>query len=495
MEFRYTVVQVKNTYWADQVHSETLTLTSDSEAEAEPEGEAEPEAEKHADYEGCFSSKGCFGDSTDCVEKGDCKVLMTWDPLDDDAGFEFSLHGPATSDGQYLAFGLSDDDKMADDLVFACLGNDVDVAWNKPGRENVNGVTGVEVNSKKVVNEDGVKTCTFRVGKELNARVPGESSDRKFDLDAPNYHVLVARGSFSGDELQIHTSRAATGDKVDLTKTQKAEAKGDELIRAHGILMVLAWLTSASTGMFFARYMKETFRGRKIAGKDVWFPIHQLCMGSTVLLTVLGFILVSAEQGFLPYTPEQVKKNAHPVLGFVTMLLALIQPFMAAFRCHPGTPKRPVFDWAHWFVGNSAWILAIVTVFLAGELDAAGFIPTKDWYIRIGIFVLVHVLFHLIMTAQRFWAMSKNTVSSDEHEMAGKGINGSMMMGGFKEGSGDLKGSLFRKIMAFIYVLFVVVYGIHVCVLIGIGKPGRGYWTVEGEYGEAEGEAEAEAEN
>jgi hypothetical protein len=27
------------------------------------------------------------------------------------------------------------------------------------------------------------------------------------------------------------------------------------------------------------------------------------------------------------------------------------------YRPHPGTKYRPIFNWAHWFVGNSAFIL------------------------------------------------------------------------------------------------------------------------------------------
>ena len=50
------------------------------------------------------------------------------------------------------------------------------------------------------------------------------------------------------------------------------------------------------------------------------------------------------------------------VLGCITTGLCFIQPFMALLRCHPGTPKRPIFNWLHWFVGNAAHIIGIVAI-------------------------------------------------------------------------------------------------------------------------------------
>jgi hypothetical protein len=38
-------------------------------------------------------------------------------------------------------------------------------------------------------------------------------------------------------------------------------------------------------------------------------------------------------------------------------VLVLIWICCLYFRPHPGTKYRPIFNWAHWFVGNSAYIL------------------------------------------------------------------------------------------------------------------------------------------
>jgi hypothetical protein len=44
---------------------------------------------------------------------------------------------------------------------------------------------------------------------------------------------------------------------------------------------------------------------------------------------------------------------------------AFFQPFIALFRCKPTSPYRFIYNYLHGFVGFSALILSIVTLFLA----------------------------------------------------------------------------------------------------------------------------------
>lgn len=78
-------------------------------------------------------------------------------------------------------------------------------------------------------------------------------------------------------------------------------------------------------------------------------------MTVTWCLTILAFIIIFAELG--GWTSVPTGSNPHALIGLFTTLLAFIQPIMAYFRPHPGTPKRYIFNWAHWFVGNAAHIL------------------------------------------------------------------------------------------------------------------------------------------
>ena len=72
---------------------------------------------------------------------------------------------------------------------------------------------------------------------------------------------------------------------------------------------------------------------------------------------------------------------------------------MAYFRPHPDTSKRWVFNWLHWFVGNSAYVLAICSIFLAVELPSAE-LKGKFIDVMLIIYIAVHVIVHLILTFQ-----------------------------------------------------------------------------------------------
>lgn len=74
----------------------------------------------------------------------------------------------------------------------------------------------------------------------------------------------------------------------------------------------------------------------------------------TWLLTIVGAILIFYEVGGWVQGPSQT----HALVGVVTTVLCFIQPIAAALRPHPGSSKRPLFNWLHWLVGNVAHICA-----------------------------------------------------------------------------------------------------------------------------------------
>ena len=74
--------------------------------------------------------------------------------------------------------------------------------------------------------------------------------------------------------------------------------------------------------------------------------------------------------------------------------LCFIQPFMAMFRCAPTHPRRSVFNWLHWFVGNAAQTLGITAIFFG--LDLYG-MPKWTWWVMI-VFVAFHCLAHIIFS-------------------------------------------------------------------------------------------------
>ena len=113
----------------------------------------------HPVYRGCDVNKTCFGLPDSCDERGDCEVLATWRQADTDTRTQLELY---TSLGKgdrwglelqqknclrtltknsmfvschsYAAMALSQDAKMGDDLVVACIsskgGVRAKLSWN-----------------------------------------------------------------------------------------------------------------------------------------------------------------------------------------------------------------------------------------------------------------------------------------------------------------------------------------------------------------------------
>lgn len=73
----------------------------------------------------------------------------------------------------------------------------------------------------------------------------------------------------------------------------------------------------------------------------------------TWLLTLAAFILI-----FVELKDWSNESNPHAILGTVVTILCFLQPIGAYFRPHPGTTKRPIFNWLHWLGGNTAHIVA-----------------------------------------------------------------------------------------------------------------------------------------
>lgn len=78
-----------------------------------------------------------------------------------------------------------------------------------------------------------------------------------------------------------------------------------------------------------------------------------MLMVLTWALTTTGFVLI-----FVELKAWSAARNPHAILGVITTAICFIQPIGAYFRPHPGTSKRPVFNWIHWLGGNVAHILA-----------------------------------------------------------------------------------------------------------------------------------------
>ncbi|XP_043793259.1 putative ferric-chelate reductase 1 homolog isoform X1 [Apis laboriosa] len=399
--FKSTIAQDYSTYWVgvespqvnvrkrsiDVLTSSTsiTTLRTTTPPYYSPTVDYEPTNTEDPFYTGCGSTKNCFGTPSGCIEEKNCIAAVT--VLVHGERYLFELQA---RDSKYVAVGLSDDSKMGDDSVVECVNEEGEIglymSWNS-GKSNIRqpmqeGAVGLEASSIK----DDVISCKF--WREKMTVVQG----REYDLVNTPYNLLVASGkSLKTNGIGYHdTARDATGGAKLLSDVGDFTTASNILIRVHGALMLASWIGTASIGMLLARYYRQTWVSSQLCGKDHWFAWHRFFMILTWSMTIAAFVIIFVELG------EWSSETIHASLGLATTILVFIQPFMAAARPHPGAPRRSLFNWVHWFVGNAAHICSIIAMFFAVRVNKAKLPEWIDWILA--AYVVFHILTHLILT-------------------------------------------------------------------------------------------------
>ncbi|CAF1476820.1 unnamed protein product [Rotaria sordida] len=139
-------------------------------------------------------------------------------------------------------------------------------------------------------------------------------------------------------------------------------------MQAHAMSMILSFIIFGSTGIFIARYGRSLRIGssRQLLGKAVWFQIHRFLLSISTLLTLLGFffILVKARGEWVNPELYGLRLFVHSILGGIIICCAMIQIWLALYRCNPHSRFRFIFDWTHRITGLLAFSLSIPTIFL-----------------------------------------------------------------------------------------------------------------------------------
>lgn len=444
----------------------TTTTTTTLRPVAAPEVSIQAIPKSNKIFEDCGKSKSCFGMPVGCLDTDsavECKAVVSYELSGDQ--WLFKMIGK--SDG-YISVGLSTDDKMGDDLTTSCYYNQnngevgVQTGYNRE-RSNIAlhppklGIT--NFNGRY---EDGFIECDFKRPQTIEI---AEDGGKTFNLQKDPFIILLAEGGFREGSILKHRSKDSSSEPQALGIVTNLSSKSKILLKLHGAFMIGSWIFAGSLGILLARYFKQTWTGSKCCKLDQWFVFHRILMVTTWLLTMAGFIIIFVELG-LQWTKIPIEENPHAVLGCITTGLCFIQPFMALMRCHPGTPRRPIFNWLHWFVGNSAHILGIVAIFFAVDLEKAK-LPKETDYLLIA-FVAFHFLMHLTLSLMM-------CISDRQRKMRGKynpnqhgGNNGYPMhqMGyasprginshpypDYEELKGDSPGSGVRKFFLAVYIL------------------------------------------
>lgn len=339
-------------------------------------------------YSDCNQLKSCFGSPEGCVDSQTCTAIASVKVEGTRHTFELKADNAA-----YVAVGLSEDNKMGADSVMECVreesgGGSIRAfnSWNIPNDKGNKRIGADGINLLNSSSIDGSIYCKFT--RDPIHRIEGTL----FDMTKNQYFLLLAAGSSLkensvGFHDKVYTATAQSRLLADIGAFSTATKL---YIRLHGAFMISAWIGAASLGIVLARYFKQTWIGSSLCSKDIWFAWHRTLMVLTWLLTMAGAILIFYDVGGWVSGPSQT----HALLGIATTILCFVQPIGAALRPHPGSSKRPLFNWLHWLIGNAAHICAIVTIFFAVQLSKAELPEFVDWILvaYVAFYVAVHLL-------------------------------------------------------------------------------------------------------
>ncbi|XP_052399219.1 putative ferric-chelate reductase 1 isoform X1 [Carassius gibelio] len=347
IEFRATFAKGFSTFWVG-VKSSTVAYNGTGTSSTTPNT---PTVSSNPD---CGKTKVCFTQPSNCDPAANTGCyFMAVQTTSTQSEMRIEMFGQASG---YLAIGFSDDREMGNDDIYICgkdsSGNlQVQHAFST-GKTAPTFLSLVNVTDIKTALTNGNINCSFT---SRNAISTGSRA-----TSASEYHLMIAAGpSASQGNIQIHTSRYVSSTKANLQVPSQVITGAEEfpaILKAHGCLMLISWMTTGSIGMLIARYLKGVAKDHGCCGKDFWFMAHVFLMVLSVIATAIAFILVFAYE-------KDWSGGAHPVLGCLVMILSLIQPIVAAFRCEPQHEQRFVFSWAHSFIALAIKGLAVAAIF------------------------------------------------------------------------------------------------------------------------------------
>ncbi|XP_052258133.1 putative ferric-chelate reductase 1 homolog [Dreissena polymorpha] len=411
----------------------------------------------------CGITKGCFQQCT-----GDtCSYLVTWQDLG--TGVRFELYGkPGTGSSEaYLALGLSADKRMGDDSVTECVASNGDIrvfnSYNRGYGNNRLNPPQLGLANFRGGYQNGVLWCAFTRQKSGNVQ------SEMFDLNQDWYLMLAKGSAVPGYILTMHSTvnlppvSASQVDFQSATVQQGVHIKYP-LVKAHGILMIIAWVLCVGVGILAARYYKNVWADKTFLGLKIWFQIHRACMVSAFVLNSIAFIIIfSFVKGYSEINIQGKQYLAsHPVLGIIVTALCVINPLMSLVRPAPDHKNRPIFNWAHWGVGMCAYILSAITICFGFQLPKSS-TPTYAVYIMI-VYVIYVIIFDVIFEMTECFSRRQKKVEAGGMEMSNKNgtDNGNVPNG--KSSSKDQMRKM-DKIKTFLLVLHIAVTGAFALVL------------------------------
>ncbi|XP_058493572.1 putative ferric-chelate reductase 1 isoform X2 [Solea solea] len=396
IQFHASFVENFKTFWTG-VTSPALTFTNGSSAGSTSSlpipsitSSNTTRAAMNISSADCGVTKVCFSQPANCdpTVSPDCYFMSATVSSGGDTAVHYEMTGP--SDG-YISFGFSDDQMMGNDDIYICGICGDDQVWLhhafSTGRTTPQASPLGNVSDVRASVQDTVISCSFTSRNMI-------STQRTKGIDRA-YHLMFAHGPCSNGRIHHHRQTFISTEKIDISTPQAVGKAGlPHIIKAHGALMLIAWMTTGSLGMMVARYLKALGNGQKLCSKDVWFLVHVAVMGATVAATIVAFILSFS------YV-KAWSEGPHSVLGCLVMILSFLQPIIALLRCGPQHPLRFLFNWSHAL--NSVVIKALAVAAIFTGLKMIDSTPNQ-WLMKVmGGFVGWEALFYIILEVHSRW--------------------------------------------------------------------------------------------
>ena len=266
-----------------------------------------------------------------------------------------------------MAIGFSQNNKMPDTDVIGCQKSDATTAHVKDTYNN--GYANSHDNDNS-----GIANVAYSINGSYFSCVftrtyHSPDSNRGFSLNVTNYYIFLAvrsTGTFgaSSSRFERHSFTPCITGPLDPLGPAAVTTRGTDytLVRAHGMLMLLAWSVFIATGVFMASYTKFIFPNGE------WFHAHKYINMLALLIALAGIVLIFVSVRGWKIEPEGSAVVghlwAHQLIGLTSVLIMVINPIMAAFRCRPAARFRWVFQLFHRGLGYIGITLAAVAIAL-----------------------------------------------------------------------------------------------------------------------------------
>ncbi|XP_072854096.2 putative ferric-chelate reductase 1 [Pogona vitticeps] len=388
--FRATVVQTFSIFWT-QIESPVLVSTTSPISSVSPSFTQITSSSATISTEaGCGTWKFCFSNPPGCSPQDPNCYFMSSTALEG-SGFKFEMSGLSAG---YVAIGFSDDTIMGNDDIYICGRNtadriEVQHAFSTGRTTPISKPLG-EVEVLATSFNKGITSCSFISRNAISTQSRDVGS---------LYYIFLAFGPSSAGQIQMHPRIPfITNQKVNISSFEQAQGGARStplIIKAHGALMLIAWMTTGSIGMIFAKFLKRSIK-TTLLGKETWFQVHFLMMMLTVAATGVAFILI-----FVAVKGWSSGAGAHAIIGCIVTILSFLQMMIAFFRPSLQNNWRFVFNWFHMLNALVIKVLAVAAIFLGLQMLSNS---SGHWMVKtMGGFVGWEALMVILMVVNQWF--------------------------------------------------------------------------------------------